>query len=87
MTHTDVARLYALISEIQREQRADLHDLRDEVKGYRTDLNGRLRALETAEARRVGAEVGKGLVGRIIMGTAAVSAAVATIVALVLHNI
>ena len=76
MTTSDVDRLYNGLAEVTAE-----------VRGYRADLNGRLRALESAEARRVGAEIGKGLVGRIVMGTAAVSAAVATIVALVLHNI
>jgi hypothetical protein len=87
MTSNDVMRLYALADESRKETRAALLDLRGEVQGYRADLNGRLRTLEHAEARRTGSDLGKGLVGRIIMGTAAVSAAVATIVALVLHNV
>ena len=76
MTTSDVDRLYNGLAEVTAE-----------VRGYRADLNGRLRALEAAEARRVGAEIGKGLVGRIVIGTAAVSAAVATVVALILHNV
>lgn len=45
MSSDDVNRLYQMLSE-----------LRDEVHGYRADLNGRLRTLETAEAARGGAE-------------------------------
>jgi hypothetical protein len=83
MTSTDVTRLYALISEVQREQRAGMTDLRDEVKGYRADLNGRLRALEQAEARREGVGHGRGSVGRAIWGVAAVSAAIGSIVGVI----
>lgn len=45
MSSDDVERLYRMLSE-----------LRDEVHGYRKDLNGRLRALEHAEANRKGQE-------------------------------
>lgn len=45
MSDDDVERLYRMLS-----------DLRDELVGYRADLNGRLRALETAEANRQGQE-------------------------------
>lgn len=45
MSAEDVERLYRMLSE-----------LRDEVQGYRSDLNGRLRALEKAEASRKGQE-------------------------------
>jgi hypothetical protein len=76
MTTSDVDRLYNGLAEVTAE-----------VRGYRADLNGRLRALEQAEARRTGADIGKGLIGRIVMGTAAVSAAVATVVAMILHNL
>jgi hypothetical protein len=79
MTSTDVTRLYALISEVQREQRAGMTDLRDEVKGYRADLNGRLRALEQAEARREGVGAGRGGIGRIIVSVAAVAAAIGSV--------
>lgn len=83
MTSTDVTRLYALISEVQREQRSDLHDLRNEVQGYRSDLNGRLRALERGEAHRDGMDHGKGSIGRIVIGVASVSAAIGSIVGVV----
>jgi hypothetical protein len=45
MSEGDVERLYRMLS-----------DLRDEVHGYRSDLNGRLRKLEVANASRTGAE-------------------------------
>lgn len=41
MSAEDVERLYGMIRE-----------LRDEVQGYRNDLNGRLRKLEQADAAR-----------------------------------
>lgn len=79
MTSTDVTRLYALLDELRREQRRDMTDLRDEVQGYRADLNGRLKALEIAEARREGVGAGRGGIGRIILGVAAVAAAVGSV--------
>lgn len=45
MSSDDVERLYRMLAE-----------LRDEVHGYRADLNGRLRTLEVANASRTGAE-------------------------------
>ena len=45
MSPDDVNRLYLMLSE-----------LRDEVHGYRKDLNGRLRHLEAAEAKRQGGD-------------------------------
>jgi hypothetical protein len=44
------------------------------------DIDNRLRRIEQAEAKRVGADMGKGSIGRIIMGVAAVSAAIGSIV-------
>ena len=44
------------------------------------DIDDRLRRIEQAEAKRVGADMGKGSIGRIIMGVAAVSAAIGSIV-------
>lgn len=79
MTSTDVTRLYALLDELRREQRRDMSDLRDEVQGYRADLNGRLKSLEIAEARREGIGHGRGGIGRIIVSVAAVAAAVGSI--------
>lgn len=72
MTTNDVNRLYSA-----------LDDLRDEVKGYRADLNGRLRALEQAEARREGIGTGRGGIGRMIMAVAAVSAAIGSVVGVI----
>jgi hypothetical protein len=65
----DTERLYTMLRE-----------LREEVVGYRADLNGRLRALESAEAHRQGAEYGKGSVGRLVAGTAAMAAAIAGVI-------
>ena len=80
MTSNDVTVLYALADEARKETRAALMDLRSEVQGYRADLNGRLRALEQAEARRTGADQGRGGVGRFVMGVAAFAAAIGSIV-------
>jgi hypothetical protein len=57
-----------------------LRELREEVVGYRADLNGRLRALETAEAHRQGADHGKGSVARLVAGTAALAASIAGVI-------
>ena len=80
MTSTDVTRLYALLDELRREQRRDMTALHDEVVGYRADLNGRLKALEMDNARREGEADGRGDIGRVIMGVAAVSAAIGSVV-------
>lgn len=79
MTSNDVMTLYALLDESRKETRAALSEMRDEVKGYRADLNGRLRALEQAEARREGIGTGRGGIGRIVLGVAAVAAAVGSV--------
>lgn len=83
MTSNDVTRLYALLDELRREQRKDLTELNAEVKGYRADLNGRLKALELEQAKRDGEQDGRGDVGRLIMAVAATSAAIGSVVALV----
>jgi hypothetical protein len=57
-----------------------LQQLREEVVGYRADLNGRLRTLEAAEAHRQGADYGKGSVARLVAGTAALAAAIAGVI-------
>jgi epoxyqueuosine reductase QueG len=69
MTTSDVDRLYSGLTEVASE-----------VRTYRAELNGRLRRLEEAEAHRNGRDHSKGSIGRIIMGVAAVSAAVGSIV-------
>jgi hypothetical protein len=69
MTTSDVDRLYAGLAEVTAE-----------VRGYRADLNGRLKALELAEAKRHGAGEARGSLGRIIWGVAAVSAAIGSVV-------
>jgi hypothetical protein len=68
MTTSDVDRLYNGLAEITAE-----------VRGYRADLNGRLKALELAEARREGTGAGRGSVGRFVLGIAAVAAAVGSV--------
>lgn len=80
MTTNDVQRLYVLLDSLRVEQRRDIGELRDEVQGYRADLNGRLKALEIAEARREGMGVGKGSVGRVVIAVAAVSASIGSLV-------
>ncbi len=69
MTTSEIDRLFNGLAQVA-----------DEVRGYRAELNGRLRKLEEAEAHRNGRDHGKGSIGRIIMGVAAVSAAVGSIV-------
>lgn len=79
MTSNDVTRVYALLDELRREQRKDLTELSLEVKGYRADLNGRLKALELDAARRQGANDGRGSIGRIIVSVTAIAAGVGSI--------
>jgi hypothetical protein len=69
MTTNDVDRLYNGLAEVTAE-----------VRGYRADLNGRLRVLEQAEAKRTGVDTGRGSAGRLIVSVAAVSAAVGSVV-------
>ncbi len=83
MTANDVMRLYALLDELRKESRHSATEIRDEVKGYRADLNGRLKTLELAEAKREGIGVARGSIGRIIWGVAAVSAAIGSIVGVI----
>jgi len=83
VTSTDVTRLYALLDELRREQRKDMNALQDEVVGYRADLNGRLKSLELAEAKREGEEDGRGSIGRMVVAVAAVSASIGSIVGIV----
>lgn len=68
MAPDDADRLYVMMRE-----------LREEVVGYRADLNGRLRRLEAAEARRAGIDQGKGSVGRLVIGSAALAASIAAV--------
>ena len=79
MTPNDVMRLYAMLDESRKETRVALGEVRDEVQGYRADLNGRLRTLETLEARRSGSEMGRGSIGRLLLGVAAFAAAVGSV--------
>jgi hypothetical protein len=73
MTTSDVDRLYNGLAEVTAE-----------VRGYRSDLNGRLKALEVAEAKRQGAGEARGSLGRFIWGVAAVSAAIGSVVGTVI---
>ena len=47
------------------------------------DIDERLRRIEQAEARRTGADMGKGSVGRVVMAVAAIAAAVGSVVGVV----
>ena len=72
----DSDRLYAMMRE-----------LREEVVGYRADLNGRLRALETAEAHRQGADAGRGSIARLVAGTAAIAASIAGVITVIANYV
>lgn len=71
MTTSDVDRLYNGLAEVASE-----------VRGYRAELNGRLRRLEEAEAIRQGISDGRGGIGRLIVAVAAVSASIGSIIGL-----
>lgn len=75
--------LYALLDELRKESRSSLGEVASEVRGYRAELNGRLRKLEEAEARRTGIDMGRGGVGRLVVSVAAIAAAVGSIVGVV----
>ena len=83
MNPNDVNRLYHLLDALRNESRQHLSEVRDEVQGYRADLNGRLKALEIEAAKRQGAGEARGSLGRLIWGVAAVSAAIGSIVGVV----
>lgn len=72
MTTSEIDRLYNGLAEVAQE-----------VRGYRADLNGRLKALEVAEAKRQGAGEARGSLGRLIWGVAAVSAAIGSVVGVI----
>jgi hypothetical protein len=72
----DVERLYRMLAE-----------LRDEVHGYRADLNGRLRSLEAAEAARGGAEDQRENTSRIVFGVAGMAAAISAVMAFALDRL
>jgi hypothetical protein len=76
MSGDDVNRLYQMLAE-----------LRDEVHGYRADLNGRLRALEAAEAARGGAQGQRENTSRIVFGVAGMAAAISAVVAFALDRL
>jgi len=76
MTTSDVERLYLMLAE-----------LRDEVHGYRKDLNGRLRTLELAQAQREGADELKGSTIKLIFGVAGMAAAISATLAFILDRI
>lgn len=83
MTTPDIQRIYTLLDSLRIEQQRGMGDLRDEVQGYRADLNGRLKALEIEAAKRHGAGEARGSLGRLIWGVAAVSAAIGSVVGVV----
>ena len=73
MTAGDVDRLYQIVA-----------DLRDEVHGYRADLNGRLRRLEEAEAERRGADASSQMTRKSLAGWASVIVAAASVTTTIL---
>ena len=76
MSPADVDRLYTAVEQ-----------LRQEVHGYRADLNGRLRALEVAEAAREGASDQKSNTLRLLFGVAGMAAAISAVIAFILDRI
>ena len=76
MSPADVDRLYTAMD-----------DLRREVHQYRADLNGRLRALEQAEASRAGAEDQRDNIVRVIFGVAGMAAAISAVIAFVFDQL
>lgn len=76
MSPADVDRLYTAVEQ-----------LRQEVHGYRADLNGRLRSLEEAEARRDGATAVKSNLSRLVFGVAGMAAAISAVVAFLLDRL
>lgn len=76
MSPADVDRLYTAVEQ-----------LRHEVHGYRSDLNGRLRTLETAEAERKGANDTKTNITRLMFGAAGMAAAISAVIAFILDRL
>lgn len=76
MTTADVDRLYDAVE-----------NLRVEVHGYRADLNGRLRALEQAEAQREGADEQKHTLYKVVFGAAGMAAAISAVMAFIIDRI
>jgi len=76
MSPADVDRLYTAVDQ-----------LRDEVKGYRADLNGRLRALEVSEAERSAADKQTHSILRIVFSVAGMAAAISAVVAFILDRL
>lgn len=76
MSPADVDRLYTAVEQ-----------LRQEVHGYRADLNGRLRTLEMAEAHRTGSDHQTHSLLRILFGVAGMAAAISAVTAFILDRI
>lgn len=76
MSPADVDRLYTAVEQ-----------LRQEVHGYRADLNGRLRTLEQAEAQREGADEQKHTLYKVVFGAAGMAAAISAVTAFILDRI
>lgn len=76
MSPADVDRLYTAVEQ-----------LRQEVHGYRADLNGRLRTLEQAEAQREGADEQKHTLYKVVFGAAGMAAAISAVMAFILDRI
>lgn len=76
MSPADVDRLYTAVEQ-----------LRQEVHGYRADLNGRLRTLEQAEAQREGADEQKHTLYKVVFGAAGMAAAISAVMAFIIDRI
>lgn len=76
MSPADVDRLYTAVEQ-----------LRDEVHGYRADLNGRLRTLELADAKRTAADKQTHSILRLVFGVAGMAAAISAVTAFILDRV
>lgn len=76
MSPADVDRLYTAVEQ-----------LRQEVHGYRADLNGRLRSLEQSEAQREGADEQKHTLYKVVFGAAGMAAAISAVMAFIIDRI
>jgi hypothetical protein len=75
MTTSDVDRLYAGLAEVASEVRG----YRRELNGKLNDANERITELEKANAKREGQDIGKGTIGKWVLGVAAVSASIGSV--------
>lgn len=80
MTSSDVMTLYALLDESRKETRQALAEVSLEVRGYRAELNGRLKTLEIEAARKDAVGATRMGVWKLVVSVAAVAASIGSVV-------